>query len=91
MLLVDPQTGRMKQRFTPELHFAELISSADGTKLYGLDVRDPSWNSVGIVLVDPATGRTLVKRDLATGVCHLTLATISAGLVPQGHVEAITK
>jgi hypothetical protein len=91
VMLVDPQTGHVKQRFAPELHFAELVSGADGTKLYGVDVRDPRWNSVGLVRLDPATGRTLVKRDLGPGVCHLTLATISAGLVPQGYIEAITE
>ena len=91
VLLVDAQTGQVKTRLAPELHFAQLISSADGKELYGVDVRDQNWTSVGLVLLDSATGRTLARRDLVSDVCFLTLATISARLVPQGHVEATTK
>lgn len=91
VLLVDPQTGKVKRHFAPELHFAQLISSADGVELYGLDVRDQTWTSVGLVLLDSATGRILARRELASDVWALSLATISAGFVPQGFVEAITK
>jgi hypothetical protein len=91
VLLVDPQKGLMKQRFAPEIHFAQLISSADGAKLYGLEVRDPTWTSVGLLLLDSTTGRILARRELASGVWFLGLAKIPAGLVPQGNVEAITK
>ena len=90
VLLVDPQTGLMKRRLAPELHFAQLISSADGSKLYGVDVRDPTWTSVGLVLLDSTSGRILARRELASDVWFLGLAKIPAGLVPQGHVEAVT-
>ena len=90
ILLVDPQAGLIKQRFAPELHFAQLISSADGAKLYGVDVRDPTWTSVGLVVLDSTTGRILARRELASDVRFLALADIPTGVVPQGHVEAIT-
>jgi hypothetical protein len=84
VLLVDPQTGQVKDHFAAELHFGQLISSGDGMELYGIDVRDPAWKSVGLVVLDSATGRILERRDLASGVWHLARATISPGLVPQG-------
>jgi hypothetical protein len=91
VLLVDAQTGQVKNRFAPELHFAQLISSTDGKELYGVDVRDQNWTSVGLVRLDSATGRTIARRDVVSDVCFLTLATISAGLVPEGHVKAMVK
>ena len=91
VVLVDPQTGQVKYRFAPELHFGDLISSADGKELYGIDVRDPAWKSVGLVVLDSASGRILVRRNLASGVWHLAISTISPELVPQGQAEAIAK
>ena len=104
VLLVDPQTGQVKNRFAPELHFGQLISSADGKEIYGIDVRDPTWKAVGLVLLDSASGRILARRDLGSdrgslaehdpsplNVWHLALATISPTLVPQGHAEAVAK
>lgn len=90
-LLMDPHTGKVKSHLAPGLHFAQLISSTEGTELYGLDVRDPTWTSVGLVLLDSATGRILARRELVSDVWFLAVATISAGLVLQGNVEAITK
>jgi hypothetical protein len=91
VLSVDPQTGQVKNRFAPELHFGQLISSADGKELYGLDVRDPTWKAVGLVLLDSASGRILARRDLAPGVWHLALSTIPRRLVPKSQVEALVK
>ena len=90
-LLVDPQTGQLKNRSAPEVHFGQLIPSADGKELYGIDVRDSTWKSVGLVLLDSASGRVLARRDLVSGVWHLALSTVSPGLVPQGREEAIAK
>jgi hypothetical protein len=94
VLLVDPETGQVKNHLAPELHFGQLISSADGKELYGIDVRDPSWKAVGLVRLDSASGVILARRDLVSehmDVWHLELSTISRGLVPQGQVDAIAK
>jgi hypothetical protein len=94
VLLVDPKTGQVKNHFAPELHFGQLISSADGKELYGIDLKDPTWKAVGLVLLDSASGRILARRDLVSehmDVRHLELSTISPGSVPQGQVDAIAK
>lgn len=90
-MLVDPQTGQIKKHFASDFHFAQLISSVDGKELYGVDVKDANWTSVGVVLLDAATGRTLARRDLTSDVWHLTLTAIPAEIVPQGRVEAMMK
>lgn len=88
---VDPQTGRILSHLAPDLHFAWLISDTDGKELYGVDVRDTNWTSVGLVRLNAATGGTLSKRDLASDVWFIELATIPGELVPHGQVEAMTK
>ena len=88
---VDPQTGRMITHLASELHFAQLIASADGKELYGVDVSDPSWTSVALVRLNAATGQPLAKRDLASDVWYIDLATIPQELVPRAQMEATTK
>lgn len=94
VLLLDPQTGHVKNRFAPQLHFGQLISSVDGKELYGIDLKDPTWKTVGLVLLDSASGRILARRDMVSeymDVWHLGISTISPELVPQGQVDAIAK
>jgi hypothetical protein len=91
VLLIDPQTGSIKAHLASELHFAQLIPGSDSTELYGIDVRDTIWRSVGLVRLDAATGRVLAKRDLVPDVWSIGLATIPAALVPHGVVEATRK
>jgi hypothetical protein len=68
-----------------------LIPGPDSTDLYGIDVRDTIWRSVGLVRLDATTGRVLAKRDLVPDVWSIALATIPAELVPRGAVEATIK
>lgn len=91
VLLIDPQTGSIKAHLAPEFHFAQLTPSADGAELYGIDVRDTNWTSVGLVRLDAATGRILAKRELVSDVWSIALATIATELLPHGHVEATAK
>jgi hypothetical protein len=85
---VDPQTGVMLARLAPDVHFASLISSADGKELYGIDVRDTSWTSVGLVRLNAMTGEVLARRNLRSDVWFIDFATVPIGLVPSGPVEA---
>ena len=91
LFAVDAQTGKLTARFASELHFAQVISGADGQELYGIDVRDPGWSSVALVRLNAATGQTLAQRDLAPDVWFIALATIPEEFMPRGQVEAITK
>jgi hypothetical protein len=68
-----------------------LISSADGKELYGVDARDPSWKSVGLVRLNAMTGNVLAKRSLTSDVWFIHLATVPSELVPSGQVETTTK
>jgi hypothetical protein len=88
---VDPQNGRILAHLASSLHFAELISSKDGKELYGIDVRDPSWTSVGLVRLNASTGGVLAARDLESDVWFIDLAIVPSELVPRGPVEATAK
>ena len=88
---IDPQAGRILAHLASDLHFAWLISGADGKELYGVDVKDTNWTSVGLVRLDAATGETLARRDLVSDVWFITLATIPTEVLPLGQVEAATK
>lgn len=90
LLSVDPQTGRILAHLAPDFHFASLISGVDGKELYGIDVRDTSWSSVGLVRLNGITGEVLARRNLASDVWFIDLATIPSELVPSGPVEAMT-
>jgi hypothetical protein len=87
LLSVDPQTGRILAHLAPDFHFASLISSPDGKELYGIDVRDPSWSSVGLVRLSATTGEVLAMRDLPPDVWFINLATIPNELLPSGSLE----
>lgn len=87
---VDPQTGGILAHLAPEFHFASLISGVDGKELYGIDVRDTSWSSVGLVRLNAITGEVLAKRNLTSDVWFIDLATVPSELLPSGPVEATT-
>jgi hypothetical protein len=91
VLLIDPNTGSIKAHLAPDFHFAQLIASADGGELFGIDVRDKSWRSVGLVRLDAATGRVLAQRNLVADVWSIGLATVPAELIPRGQVLASAK
>jgi hypothetical protein len=91
LFAVNAQTGTLTAHLASELHFAQLISRADGKELYGIDVRDPRWSSVALVRLNAATGQTLAQRDLVPDVWFIALATVPKELVPRGQVEATTK
>ena len=83
-LSVDPKSGGVLARLAPDFHFASLISNADGKELYGIDVRDTRWASVGLVRLNARTGEVLAKRDLNPDVWFINVATIPSELVPSG-------
>jgi WD40 repeat protein len=87
---IDPETGGTLAQLAPGFHFASLISSADGNELYGIDVRDTSWTSVGLVRLNAITGEVLASRNLTSDVWSIELATVPSDLVPSGPVEATT-
>lgn len=91
VLLIDPQTGSIKAHLATDFHFAQLIPGTDGTEIYGIDVRDTNWTSVGLVRLDAATGRILAKRDLFSDVWSIALATIPTELLPRGLMETTAK
>jgi len=90
LLSVDPQTGRIIAHLALDFHFASLISGVDGKELYGIDVRDATWTSVGLVRLNAITGEVLAKRNLHSDVWFIDLATIPSELVPSGPMEATT-
>lgn len=47
LLSIDPESGAMLAHLAPNFHFASLISIASGKELYGIDVRNTNWSSVG--------------------------------------------
>ncbi len=67
-----------------------MISGVDGKELYGIDVRDTSWSSVGLVRLNAITGEVLARRNLTSDVWFIDLATVPSELVPSGPVEATT-
>jgi hypothetical protein len=80
----------VQQPVAPDFHFASLISSADGNELYGIDVRDTTWTSVGLVRLSAITGEVLARRTLTKDVWFIDLATVPREIVPSGPMEATT-
>jgi hypothetical protein len=67
-----------------------LIADGDGKELYGIDVRDANWSSVGLVRLNAVTGEVLARRNLLSDVWFIDLAAVPSELVPSGTVEATT-
>lgn len=87
---IDPQTGKVLTHLAPEVHFASLVPSTDGKELYGIDVRDTTWSSVGLIRLNATSGDVLARRNLQADVWFIDLANIPKDLVPNGPVEATT-
>jgi hypothetical protein len=87
---IDAQTGGILAHLAPEFHFASLISGADGKELYGIDVRDTTWTSVGLVRLNAITGDVLARRNLASDVWFIDLATVPSEVMPSGPVDVTT-
>jgi len=71
-LLADPDSGAVRGRFAPAMHFRQMVSSDDGQYLYGLDVGDKAWETVRIVKLDAVTGNLILERNLEPDVWYLT-------------------
>ena len=89
VLALDPETGRVLKRIAEDIHFSSLVSSPDGEEIYGVDVRHPNWDSVGLVRLDAATGKTLAKRELTRDVWSISLASMPRKLLPHGTIEIV--
>jgi hypothetical protein len=90
LISVDPETGAMLAHLGTDFHFASLIADGDGKELYGIDVRDANWSSVGLVRLNAVTGEVLARRNLLSDVWFIDLAAVPSELVPSGTVEATT-
>lgn len=80
---IDLKTGRVKEHLLPEIHFASLISNGNGKEMYGIDVRDTNWTSVGLVRLNAITGEILARRNLSPDVWVIDVATIPSELLPS--------
>jgi WD40 repeat protein len=89
VLSIDPQTGNVSHLLAGDVHFDSLVPNPDGKELYGIDVRHPDWDSVGLVRLDAETGRLLRRRELSPDVWYIHLASLPRKLVPHGEVEAV--
>jgi len=90
LLSVDPQTGGILGQLAPDIHFGSLILGSDGKELYGIDVREPNWSSVGLVRLNAITGEVLTRRNLNSDIWFIDLATVPSELVPNGLIEVTT-
>ena len=81
---VDPKTGAATERLAASAHFSQLIPSADGRYLYGLDMGG-LWTQVQIVKFDVASGAAISTKKLDDDVWFLT-----SGMIPremEGHLD----
>jgi hypothetical protein len=90
LLSVDPHAGKVSALLAPDVHFASLVPSTDGSELYGIDAKDTTWSSVDLVRLNAGTGEVLARRNLKADVWFIDLATLPSDLVPTGFVEATT-
>ena len=84
-VVIDPKTGAATERRAASGHFRQLVPSADGRYLYGLDVGDISWTQVRIVKLDTTSGATIRTKKLDDDVWFLT-----SGIIPSemgGHLD----
>ncbi len=89
--VVNPKTGLTSARLDPTDHFRQLISSADGRYLYGLDVADIGWTRVRIVKLDAATGAIISSKNLEDDVWFLTSGTIPGELEGKLDLAAVVR
>ena len=82
---VDPKTGVATERLARSYHFRQMVGSADGRYLYGLDVGNIQWKHVRVVKLDAVSGTTVGTKKFEDGVWFLT-----SGIIPreiEGHLD----
>jgi hypothetical protein len=84
-VLVDPKTGVATYRLARSYHFSQLVGSADGRYLYGLDVGDVRWKHVRVVKLDAGSGATVGTKKLEHDVWFLASGTIPQEI--EGHLD----
>lgn len=83
-VVVDPKTGTATERLAASDHFFQLVASADGRYLYGLDMGG-LWTQVRIVKMDAASGGTIRTKKLDDDVWFLTKGVIPSEM--EGHLD----
>ena len=63
-IVIDPETGAASPRRASAAHFRQIVASADGQYLYGLDVGDAGWKQVRILKVDARSGAASQEKSL---------------------------
>lgn len=75
-VLLDPKTGVATDRLAASNHFRQMVGSADGRYLYGLDVGNVQWKQLRLVKLDATSGATITAKSLDDDVWFLTSGTI---------------
>lgn len=86
---IDPETGNVLPALAADAHFNSLIASPDGKELYGIDVRNPNWDSIALLRLNAATGELLAKKELTPDVWIIDLASLPPKLVPHGEITIV--
>lgn len=85
--VIDPASGSFVH-LAPAIDFAQLVASADGSSLYGIDAGTYETRPPSLLRLNGKTGVVLKKRDLPRDVWHISVARVPEGLIPRG--EAMT-
>lgn len=88
-VVVDPKSGAVTERLASEMRFRQMVASADGRYLFGLDVGSPAWSRVRIVKMDAASGQVIGEKVLAPDVWYLTTGQIPHQLAGRLDLVAI--
>jgi hypothetical protein len=88
--VIDPSTGAVLSHIASSFHFAYLVASPGGQRLYGIDGGGPDWEGpVRLVKLNPETGEVLLRRTVETDYWSVAVATVTDLLVPRGEVQAL--
>lgn len=83
---IDPATGAF-EHLAPGTDFTQLVTSEDGSELYGIDAGSSERSRpTSLLRIDSRTGTILKKRDLARDVWHIAVARLPESLIPRGRV-----
>ena len=80
---IDPASGAVKNYIGTELHFARLLVSAGGDKLYAIDLPSRNWRMPTLVRLDSNTGKIEAKQELEADVWNIELADIPSKLLTR--------
>lgn len=84
MFSVDPATCAF-EHLAPGTNFTQVVASADGSNLYGIDAgAREQTRPPRLLKVDSRTGAILKKRDLARDIWHIGVARLPESLIPRG-------